>query len=76
MFSWTSLPWIHGWRSVSSASSRACVAAITTPALQMTTAPRKLDRSAGLDCHDIEAEFRQPVLDVGCARGISEHPGG
>ena len=34
----------------------------------------ELDRSAALECHDIEAEFLQPFLDMACVRGVSEHP--
>jgi hypothetical protein len=34
----------------------------------------ELDRSAGLECHDVEAEFPQPMLDFACVRSVSKHP--
>jgi hypothetical protein len=34
----------------------------------------ELDRSAGLEGHDIEAELSQPRLDLACVWGVSEHP--
>ena len=34
----------------------------------------ELDSSAALECHDVEAEFLEPFLDLACVRGVSEHP--
>src|ERR1700733_3445391 len=33
----------------------------------------ELDRSAALECHDVEAEFLEPFLDLACVRGVSKH---